>query len=166
VEGPKVSQTSVCPQANGWLSPERGGVWRKHRTAASTTLQGSEYPNVCVSPLIRSRVVVSMLARGSVSFRRPQYKHRPVTVTRWLAVLALGVTLAACESDAKKLERLERDHAGAFLDELRWRQMADSAGPFTVESTPERRALEDSLSAAEIRLQLARRDLSRFMRGD
>lgn len=73
--------------------------------------------------------------------------------------------MLACESDTAKLERLQQDKAIAVLDELRWRQKVDSAGPLTVDSAPERRALDDSLSAAEIRLQLARRNLALFMDG-
>ena len=70
--------------------------------------------------------------------------------------MVLLLLALACESDAAKLDRLQRDKALAVLERLRWQQeVGDHPSP----------ALEDSLHAAENRLILARRELDRFLDG-
>jgi hypothetical protein len=76
--------------------------------------------------------------------------------------LVLCLLLAtACESDAKKLERLQQD---AAIASLRAQQLAEDYRALP-DGDERARALLDSVRQAETAATLARRDLNRFMGG-
>lgn len=79
---------------------------------------------------------------------------RHFRVTSSFAGLLLVVALSACESDERKLERLQEEGALARLRVWAWEQRA-------AEGT----GSSDSLRAAERRLLMHEREMNRFMRG-
>jgi hypothetical protein len=75
------------------------------------------------------------------------------------------VLLAACESDAKRLERLQRDLSYARIDEGYWQRADAKEVDDSLMIITDTAAIRDSLDAARIRRALAERALNRFMAG-
>lgn len=77
---------------------------------------------------------------------------------RTVCFLSVILALSACESDASKMQRLRTNQTYAELDVSHWQYFVNSYPP---ERLPQY-AL-DSLAIARNRLDLANRELNRFM---
>lgn len=81
-------------------------------------------------------------------------------------LIAVLVSLAACQSDRSKLERLRLQEATATAHVVYWRHVTDSlsrreAGGWDVKG--ELSTSRDSLREAQLTLDLAKRDVDRFL---
>lgn len=85
----------------------------------------------------------------------------------WLSgLMTLGLTLGGCqrESDAEELARLKQEETAACLDLLHWQRLAGDYNPLIPEDQQRQEiAARDSIQSADIRCDLARRDINRFM---
>jgi hypothetical protein len=87
-------------------------------------------------------------------------------LARSVTVLACFGLLGACESDARRLDRLQTEAAVARLEVTRLEEASQRIVLPTLEARQARaKSLADSLAAARTRATLADRDLARFLVG-